>query len=256
MKLFNFKKKKELINKKVLDNIIKNSNICQHAIRELKLAGYDKDKDGPNAWMYQQVLETLAVFSSHNNSSISANFEINLVQKLCNFDIISPLRFTDDEWVQINTDGTCQNIRKSDVFKEPNGKIHYNGAFTTKPTGTYSFTTKQWTENKTPICLNGGLFEHKNNVLTGAYFRTCYLYKKDIENGWMPKEPTIINCVEVEVSPHNWFMAVQSNEPSLYDLLYNYDIKWRFCPCLKGIRLEDVTKELLLKAYKEINNKY
>lgn len=55
--------------------------------------------------------------------------EINLVQKLCDWDIISPLRFTDDEWSQISSDGTCQNRRKSDVFKEPNGSIHYNGAF-------------------------------------------------------------------------------------------------------------------------------
>ena len=58
----------------------------------------------------------------------SAPWEINLVQKLCDWNIISPLRFTDDEWSQISSDGTCQNRRKSDVFKEPNGSIHYNGA--------------------------------------------------------------------------------------------------------------------------------
>ena len=40
--------KKSLINKKVLSNIIANSNICQHAIKELKLAGYGKEKGGPN----------------------------------------------------------------------------------------------------------------------------------------------------------------------------------------------------------------
>lgn len=57
----------------------------------------------------------------------SAPWEINLVQKLCDWDIISPLRFTDDEWSQISSDGTCQNRRKSDVFKEPNGSIHYMG---------------------------------------------------------------------------------------------------------------------------------
>ena len=36
--------KKSLINKKVLSNIIANSNICKHAIKELKLAGYGKEK--------------------------------------------------------------------------------------------------------------------------------------------------------------------------------------------------------------------
>lgn len=74
--------------------------------------------------MYQQVIEAVAVFASHGNSGSSAPWEINLVQRLCDWDIISPLRFTDDEWSQISSDGTCQNRRKSDVFKEPNGSIH------------------------------------------------------------------------------------------------------------------------------------
>lgn len=68
--------------------------------------------------MYQQVIEAIAVFASHGNSGGSAPWEINLVQKLCDWDIISPLRFTDDEWSQISSDGTCQNRRKSDVFEK------------------------------------------------------------------------------------------------------------------------------------------
>lgn len=80
--------KKELINKKVLQHIIRESNLCQHAIKELKLAGYGEG--GPNDWMYQQVLEAIAVFSSHGNSGMSAPWEINLVKRLCNWDVISP----------------------------------------------------------------------------------------------------------------------------------------------------------------------
>lgn len=110
---------KPLINKKVLAKVIRESNICKHAIKELKLAGYGNGEDGPNDWMYQQVIEAIAVFASHDNSGGSAPWEIDLVKRLCNWDIISPLRFTDDEWSQISSDGTCQNRRKSDVFKEP-----------------------------------------------------------------------------------------------------------------------------------------
>lgn len=79
--------------------------------------------------MYQQVIEAVAIFASHGNSSGSAPWEINLVQKLCDWDIISPLRFTDEEWMQISSDGTCQNRRKGNVFKEPDSSIHYNGGF-------------------------------------------------------------------------------------------------------------------------------
>lgn len=82
-----------------------------------------------------------AVFASHGNSGSSAPWEINLVQRLCDWDIISPLRFTDDEWSQISSDGTCQNRRKFDVFKEPDGSIHYNGAFNKRPISRYNFAT-------------------------------------------------------------------------------------------------------------------
>lgn len=241
--------KKELINKKVLQHIIRESNLCQHAIKELKLAGYGGGEGGPNDWMYQQVLEAIAVFSSHGNSGMSAPWEINLVKRLCNWDVISPLRFTDDEWEQISADGTYQNKRKSDVFKEPNGDICYNGAFTKRPTGRYSFETKQWSENKNPICWSGGLFEHKNNVLTGRYFSTCLL--RDVEkNRWIPKPTRTIDCVEVEIG----IMAVDADNTDLLLLSCDYDIQWKNCPCMKGIRLEDVTPELEDQAYKEIKN--
>lgn len=95
---------KPLINKKVLAKVIRESNICKHAIKELKLAGYGKGEGGPNDWMYQQVIEAVAVFASHGNSGVSAPYEIDLVKRLCNWDIINPLRFTDDEWSQISSD--------------------------------------------------------------------------------------------------------------------------------------------------------
>lgn len=78
---------KPLINKKVLAKVIRESNICKHAIKELKLAGYGNGEGGPNDWMYQQVIEAVAVFASHGNSGSSAPWEINLVQRLCDWDI-------------------------------------------------------------------------------------------------------------------------------------------------------------------------
>ena len=245
---------KPLINKKVLAKVIRENNICKHAIKELKLAGYGNGEGGPNDWMYQQVIEAVAIFASHGNSGGSAPWEINLVQKLCDWDIISPLRFTDDEWSQISSDGTCQNRRKSDVFKEPNGSIHYNGAFSKRPISRYNFDTKEWTDNKNPICWHGGLFEYKDNILTGRYFSICLLQQHDINKGWMPKPTQIIDCVEVEISPDNWIMAVDINNIDLIKLDINYNIQWKECSCLKGIRLEDVTVELEEEAYEEMRN--
>lgn len=248
------KQEKKLINKKAFQYIINHSNICRHAIKELKLAGYGKGEGGPNDWMYQQVIEAVAVFASHGNSGGSAPWEINLVQKLCDWDIISPLRFTDEEWMQISSDGTCQNRRKGDVFKEPDGSIHYNGAFNKRATDRYSFDTKEWTKNKNSICWHGGLFEHKNNVLTGRCFNTCLLYEYYIDKGWIPISTRTINCVEVEISPDNWIMSVDADSTDLLILSCDYIIQWKECPCMKGVRLEDVTPELEEKAFEEIRN--
>lgn len=246
--------KRLLINKKVMSYIIAHSNICKHAIKELKLAGYGKGEGGPNDWMYQQVLEAVALFASHGNSGMSAPYEINLVKKLCNWDIISPLKFTDDEWCKISNDGTCQNKRKSSIFKDPDGSIHDIDAFSKKPIGTYHFNTKTWEENNSGITRSGGLFEHKDNVLTGRYFSICNIRHYEIDGGYIPKPKKIIPCVEVEISPDNWIMAVSADSTELLLLDCDYSIKWEYVSCLKGVRLEDVTPELDEKAYKELKN--
>jgi hypothetical protein len=67
---------KLLINKKVLAKVIRESNICKHAIKELKLAGYGNGEGGPNDWMYQQVIEAI-VFE---NGGFVGN--LGLVKKL------------------------------------------------------------------------------------------------------------------------------------------------------------------------------
>lgn len=246
--------RKNLINKKALQFIIAHSNICRHAKAELKRAGYGKVKGCPNDWMYEQVMEAVGVFASHGNSGGSAPFEIHLVKKLCSWDIISPLRFTDDEWFQINEDGTCQNTRKSDVFKEPDGRIHYNGAFTKRAIRRYRYTTNKWTDNRNALCWSGGLFEHKDGVLTGRYFSRCFLYLYDVDKGWMPKETKALDCVEVEISPDNWIMAIQDDSIDLFSLSCDYIIDWKECPIMKGVRLEDVTLAMEELAYKEMQN--
>lgn len=47
-------------------------------------------------------------------------------------------------------------------------------------------------------------------------------------------------------------MAVNADNTDLLLLSCDYDIQWKNCPCMKGIRLEDVTPELEDQAYKEI----
>lgn len=204
---------------------VSGNNLCKHAIRELELAGYGKEEDGPNKWMREQVIEAVALFSSHGNSGFSAPFEINLVKKLCSFDIISPLRFDDGEWGKIGLDGSCQNKRKSSIFKEPDGSIHDVDAFSKVPVKKFLFATRTWTENIHKIGWIGWLFEtDENGILTGRCFDRCNV--KDYQNGYMPKGKKEIPCREIEISPDNWIMTVESNNEALIELSKIYDIVW------------------------------
>lgn len=68
-------------------------------------------------------------------------------------------------------------------------------------------------------------------------------------------KPTInIDCVEIEIAPDNWIMAVDTNNLDLTYLSLSYDIQWKNCFCMKDIRLEDVIPELEKRAFEEIEN--
>lgn len=60
---------------------------------------------------------------------------------------------------------------------------------------------------------------------------------------------------KVEIAPDSWIMAVDANSTNLLFLSVNYNIQWEVCPCMKGVRLEDVTPELEEKAFNEMKNK-
>ena len=67
--------------------------------------------------------------------------------------------------------------------------------------------------------------------------------------------PTItIDCVEIEIAPDNYIMAVDANNTNLLLLNAYYNIQWKKCSCLRGIRLEDVTVELEKEAYEEMRH--
>lgn len=44
----------------------------------------------------------------------------------------------------------------------------------------------------------------------------------EIDKEWMPKPTRTIDCVEVEISPDNWIMAVDANNTNLFGYLNPY----------------------------------
>lgn len=243
-KRFIKKQYKNLINKKALAYFVNNSNLCKHAIKELKLAGYGKGEGGPSDWMYKQVLEAIAVFSSHENSGFSAPCEINLVKKLCSFDIISPLTFKDDEWIQISYDGTCQNKRKRSIFKNPDGSINDVDAITNLITKEYYCNSKKFEDKESPSAWSGIIYETKNNILTGRYFRRCYINLDNINNGYIPKKPIYVKCTDVIYDKNESIFVVEFDSKDLIEVQESYNIDWKELEYLKGVSIENINKSL------------
>lgn len=246
--------KESLINKKVLNKIINTSDICKYAIRELNIAGFNDKSDEFNTVMYNQVIEAVAVFASHRNSGFSAHCEIELTKKLCNFEIISPLTFKDNEWNLISNNEGYQNKRNSAFFKEKDGSIYYLYAYSNRVIKSKYFGTNEMVDNNSNCCWNSSFWLTDNNIITGEYIKRCILHKEDILEPYIPKETIYLNCTEIEVAKDNWLMFVDKNSKEYIELISNYDIIKDTINSIKGININDLTFKQAETAEKEIIN--
>lgn len=120
------------------------SNLIKHAKREFLLAGYadptkPETEDDPNKWIQQNVLELLEVFSKQGHSGLSAPYCIGIFKTLASFEILTPLTYEDDEWLDRSEESgePCwQNIRASAIFKGADGRAYdSNGRVFRYPSG-------------------------------------------------------------------------------------------------------------------------
>ena len=100
------------------------SNLVQHAKRELKLIGEDPEVVKP-------TLEIISIFSQMGHSGASAGFHIAMLEKLLRFENLSPLTNDPDEWhyhgaeTWGHADGVWQNRRNGEAFSHDGGKTYY-----------------------------------------------------------------------------------------------------------------------------------
>ena len=131
LQLWYFIKKIKFKSNKNLDPYI------EHAKREFKTVGYipldQKQEDGPNKWIQENIIELLDVFNKQGHSATSAEYCINMFSKLAKFEPLCPLLGDDSEWNKIDLTSSFdkpmiyQNNRCSHVFKENDITYDING---------------------------------------------------------------------------------------------------------------------------------
>lgn len=87
------------------------------AIDELTRIGMYGSGDEMNDALCEHILKMVDVFAEHIHPGFSANYAINILQKLLLFEPLSPLTGEVDEWNEVD-DGLYQNKRLSRVFKK------------------------------------------------------------------------------------------------------------------------------------------
>ena len=96
------------------------SNLIEHSEREFKALGWPGDCEMQQV-ACANLLELLETFSGQGHSGSSAQYIINLFERLAKFQPISPLTGEDYEWNNMSTPGSYdlfQNNRDSEVFKD------------------------------------------------------------------------------------------------------------------------------------------
>ena len=121
------------------------SNLLKHAERELKFIGYD-GKDEYNNMAKAAIMELLTTFANQGHSGFSANYIVNLFNKLAKYETLSPLKGNDDEWNDVSDmigdrKTLFQNNRDGRVFKNDDGAFFTEAIIWTE-SGESSYTNK------------------------------------------------------------------------------------------------------------------
>lgn len=117
------------------------SNLFSYAEDELKRAGLLDSNDEMNELMSKNILEIIKIFSSQGHSGFSASYAISLLEKLMQFQPLTPLNGNDDEWNDMSEYGCdpgdfmFQNKRCSHVFKHKDGAYDIDGKIFRDSTG-------------------------------------------------------------------------------------------------------------------------
>ena len=102
--------------------------LLDHAKRELGILGMTEDSlEASNVAMRKHILHMVNEFSKERHSNFSAHYAVKCLQRLLEFEPLTPLTGEDSEWYHVTSEKennveipVYQNIRCSRVFKQAN----------------------------------------------------------------------------------------------------------------------------------------
>ena len=156
----------------------KNMSLLEFAKKEMEILN-GKNVDEMQQLITKNILELIEVFAKQDHSGMSANYCLNLFNKLAKYKPLTPISFEENQWKRIGK-GMYQHKRNFGVFKDgKDGRPYYIHAY-----------TMCW-KNEPDNCWGGGIV-----LKHGRYLRRCYI--KD-----PAKMPTIKILISLEYNHGN-----------------------------------------------------
>lgn len=110
-----------------------------------ELALIEKDERGMQEMMNRDILQIIGIFSEQGHSGFSANYAIQVLERLLRFKPLTPLTGADDEWIEPDDRGVRKNKRCSSVFQEEEGTAYdIDGIVVTDNGGITWFKSKEF----------------------------------------------------------------------------------------------------------------
>jgi hypothetical protein len=120
------------LRQRIFDQLFPNNdgNLYNHAVREMELAGLDKEDADYDGDIYKHVLQLIRVFVCQGHSGGSAQLTSDLFCKLARYETLTPNDHSMNKDVSDHVDkapgSLLQDVRDSRWFSEDGGKTWYS----------------------------------------------------------------------------------------------------------------------------------
>lgn len=198
------------------------SGYIKHAKCEFKIAFntiWKADKEDEEdiemqKFMCEQVLELLAVLSTHGDTGTTIGYKLDLFNKLVKFETIAPLTLEDDEFYSY-TD-VIQNKRNSAIFKEKDGSISYLYGLS-KNRHWYIGEDNKIIKDRASYTTSGSVFVVKPDGSTYSIRTSVLLKNKKADN----LKTFVIPIYEIEYPMGWWISLVKEEELNAVKKVYD-----------------------------------
>lgn len=242
-----------------LNSFIKNDELCQHAIKELSVAGYFNPAKPKLFNLGKRVLNNVAIHSlQRKNKNIIDEREIELTKILSMNEVICPLTLDSNEFYTNNIKSEFINIRQHNIIKDNKG-IYDKDAYRVVFDKLYDQITEETTT--APYIILGipnYLIEITNDgICTGRIFTKAYIKQTYInKHSYIPKTTINIYSIAKRCANYEIIYFVYTNYNNSFDVVNDsYNLHHEYFNKIKGKHFTIVSNITVNKFIKFLKTK-